>query len=43
MPVAGYFFAWLAHFTVEKNAEDAAATIEQIKRRYEAPLLEIFP
>ena len=19
MPVAGYFFAWLAHFTVEKN------------------------
>ncbi len=19
MPLAGYFFAWLAHFTVEKN------------------------
>lgn len=19
MPVAGYFFAWIAHFTVEKN------------------------
>ena len=25
------------------HLEDAAATIEQIKRRYEAPLLEIFP
>lgn len=25
------------------HLDDAAATIEQIKRRYEAPLLEIFP